>query len=95
MELGERLNRWWDRVRGRDDEPATAAARTRSAGEQAAREIRPVNAPSDRSELKLSVEGKANGAPRQKSHTGTAGFDPYSSDAGYSKPHGWEDVSRK
>ena len=67
----------------------------RSAGEQAAREIRPVNTPSGRSELKLSVEGKPDGAPRPKSRTGSAGFDPYSSDAGYAKPHGWDDVSHK
>jgi hypothetical protein len=31
--------------------------------------------------------------PRQKaSGTGQPGFDPYSSDAGYSKPHSWERV---
>ena len=95
MELGERLNRWWDRVRGRDEEPATAYPKPRSASEHAVPETPAVKTPSASDELKLSVEGKANGAPRQKSHTGTAGFDPYSSDAGYSKPHGWEDVSRK
>ncbi len=31
-------------------------------------------------------------APKSPSHTGAAGFDPYSSDAGYSKPHSWERV---
>lgn len=28
--------------------------------------------------------------PKQPSRVGAAGFDPYSSDAGYSKPHSWE-----
>jgi hypothetical protein len=27
---------------------------------------------------------------RKPSRVGAAGFDPYSSDAGYSKPHSWE-----
>jgi hypothetical protein len=31
--------------------------------------------------------------PKQKdSRTGASGFDPYSSDAGYAKPHSWERV---
>jgi len=40
------------------------------------------------SELELT------GAPenRKPSRVGAAGFDPYSSDAGYSKPHSWERV---
>jgi len=29
---------------------------------------------------------------RKPSRVGAAGFDPYSSDAGYSKPHSWERV---
>jgi hypothetical protein len=29
---------------------------------------------------------------RKPSQVGAAGFDPYSSDAGYSKPHSWERV---
>jgi hypothetical protein len=29
---------------------------------------------------------------KQPSRVGAAGFDPYSSDAGYSKPHSWERV---
>lgn len=29
---------------------------------------------------------------RKPSRVGTAGFDPYSSDAGYAKPHCWERV---
>jgi len=28
------------------------------------------------------------------SRVGAAGFDPYASDAGYSKPHSWERVER-
>lgn len=30
--------------------------------------------------------------PKGPSRVGAAGFDPYSSDAGYSKPHSWERV---
>jgi hypothetical protein len=30
--------------------------------------------------------------PKRPGHVGAAGFDPYSSDAGYSKPHCWERV---
>jgi hypothetical protein len=29
---------------------------------------------------------------REPGNVGAAGFDPYSSDAGYSKPHSWERV---
>jgi hypothetical protein len=29
---------------------------------------------------------------RKPSRVGAAGFDPYSSDAGYAKPHSWERV---
>ncbi len=28
--------------------------------------------------------------PKKPGHVGAAGFDPYSSDAGYTKPHSWE-----
>jgi hypothetical protein len=31
-------------------------------------------------------------ATTKPSRVGAAGFDPYSSDAGYSKPHSWERV---
>lgn len=30
--------------------------------------------------------------PKGPGHVGAAGFDPYSSDAGYTKPHSWERV---
>ncbi len=29
---------------------------------------------------------------KEPGHAGAAGFDPYSSDAGYAKPHSWERV---
>jgi len=48
--------------------------------------VRQPQPPSDGLEL-------ADDEPRDRpSHTGAAGFDPYSSDAGYSKPHSWERV---
>jgi hypothetical protein len=34
-----------------------------------------------------------SGAPKAKpSRVGQAGFDPYSSDAGFAKPHSWERI---
>lgn len=76
-----RLRDWWDRVTGRA--AATAAGphrRTPQAGPQPDRK--------PPGELSLADE-----PPQQKaSATGRAGFDPYSSDAGFAKPHSWERV---
>lgn len=30
--------------------------------------------------------------PKRPGHVGAGGFDPYSSDAGFAKPHSWERV---
>jgi hypothetical protein len=68
---------WWQKLLGK--EPADEAARV-------ARPARP-------KEPKASGLELADGpAPKGPSRTGAAGFDPYSSDAGYSKPHSWERV---
>jgi hypothetical protein len=95
--LGTRLSQWWERVRGRDEEPPTAAP-TRSPPArkpQAARAIRPLQPGTASGELKLSVDGEPDGATMGESRPGAAGFDPYSSDGGYGKPRGWDDVHRK
>ena len=76
-----RLRDWWDRVTGRT--PAEAESRPGRAPQGPAR-----TAAKPPGELSL-----ADGPPKQKSsRTGPSGFDPYSSDAGYSKPHSWERV---
>ncbi len=68
---------WWHKLLGK--EPAAEAAR--------------VAPPARPKEPKASGLELADGpAPKGPSRTGAAGFDPYSSDAGYSKPHSWEHV---
>jgi hypothetical protein len=50
----------------------------------------PVAAPKTQKTAGLELaEAPEGGKP---SRVGAAGFDPYSSDAGYSKPHSWERV---
>ena len=96
MDLGNRLQRWWDRVRGYEPpaaRPVDHAAR-RKAATPAAQPIRPVAGTEPGESLKLSVEGKPTQGSRKPGHGG-AGFDPYSSTGGYGKPRGWDDVPRK
>jgi hypothetical protein len=72
-----RLRDWWQRLTGASHEPAPQPHKA---------VVRQPQPPSDGLEL-------ADDEPRDRpSHTGAAGFDPYSSDAGYSKPHSWERV---
>jgi hypothetical protein len=76
-----RLRDWWDRVTGRA--PAAAELRQERAPQASAR-----TDPKPSAGLSLVDE-----PPKQKtSRTGQPGFDPYSSDAGYAKPHSWERV---
>jgi len=72
-----KLGDWWRRVTGRT---ATAAPHPRPAARPA-----PSSKPAS-DELALADHA----APKRPSRTGAAGFDPYSSDAGYAKPHSWE-----
>jgi len=76
-----RLRDWWDRVTGRaDTTPGTPQRPTPQA----------VARPDSTRPGELSL---ADEPPTQKeSRTGQPGFDPYSSDAGYAKPHSWERV---
>jgi len=68
---------WWRKLIGRGAPPPVAAKPTRA----------PPEAPKA-SGLELT-DAPAAAKP---SRVGAAGFDPYSSDAGYSKPHSWERV---
>jgi len=76
-----RLRDWWNRVTGRN--PATT-------------ELRHGRAPEAHSQAASEPPGGlslANGPRQQRnSKTGQSGFDPYSSDAGFAKPHSWERV---
>ena len=76
-----RLRDWWDRVTGRA--PAAAGLRHERATQAHAR-----TDPRPPGELSLADEPPQQKTPR----TGQAGFDPYSSDAGYAKPHSWERI---
>jgi hypothetical protein len=74
---------WWQRLTGRKSaRPAVAPDRpaatgpARSSKASAGPGLQLVDAP----------------GPKRPSKVGAAGFDPYSSDAGYSKPHSWERV---
>jgi hypothetical protein len=67
---------WWHKLMGR--EPAKPAPRPNTAVPKAPK--------SPGLELADSPE------PGKPTNVGAAGFDPYSSDAGYSKPHSWERV---
>lgn len=75
-----RLRDWWERLTG----PAATSGEPRQPDKPQAK-------PGPRQpEDGLSL---ADGTPRGKpSRIGEAGFDPYASDAGYSKPHSWERI---
>ena len=68
---------WWRKLTGR------GAARTIAANP-------PVAAPKAPKTSGLELTDAPG--DRKPSRVGAAGFDPYSSDAGYSKPHSWERV---
>jgi hypothetical protein len=74
------LRDWWEHLTGRtaaSHEPPRKAPR--AAGAQPGKPSRG---------LELADE-----APKVKpSGVGQAGFDPYSSDAGFAKPHSWERI---
>ena len=72
-----RLHDWWRRLTGAA-EPVPDTPRTR---------VPPRPNPSP-GELELTDAAP----PPKPSRLGEAGFDPYSSDAGYAKPHSWERV---
>ena len=71
-----RLDELWHRLTGKDQVAQAPAGRRRP---RTAR-------PSEPSTLAQAEYPPAHKQPR----VGEAGFDPYSSDAGYQKPHAWE-----
>ena len=97
MQLGQRLQQWWERVRGLDEEPATASRPEPRAirRKPAARAIRPLSSLPASGDLQFSVEGEPAGLDGRQASLGAVGFDPYASDGGYRKPRGWDDVHRK
>lgn len=96
MDLVNRLQRWWDRVRGFEPPAATPVdppVRKRALS-SATRPIHPVADAEPAESLKLSVEGKPTQDGR-RARRGEAGFDPYANSGGYNKPRGWDAVQRK
>lgn len=90
MPLGGRLQRWWERLRGRDEPVAARVKRHPVAG----RPLGKVPPTTPGGELKLSVEDEST-APASGQRGRATGFDPYASDGGYAKPRAWERVNRK
>jgi hypothetical protein len=79
-----RLLDWWGKLTGR---PAEAASSTAQAA-RPAHHARPARAAGASPSLELSDDPPQGHSSRR----GESGFDPYSSDAGFSKPHTWERV---
>lgn len=71
------LHAWWQRMTGGDS----------ASGPVEPNPARPAG-PKGLADLQLAGDPPA----RRPSRVGAAGFDPYSSDAGFSKPHTWERV---
>lgn len=76
-----RVADWWRRLtaaRGRQQAAASPSSR------------RPAPQPaSEEDALSIAPDPKP---ARRAARTGAAGFDPYSSDGGYAKPHSWERI---
>lgn len=72
-----KLRNWWQKLTG--SEPAPEVSATNPG---------PPAKPKVKEGLQLADDLPGKGPSR----VGAAGFDPYSSDAGYSKPHTWERV---
>lgn len=71
------LRSWWRRLTGRSGARPATPARIRSS-----------KTPDADPGLTLADDPP----PGRRSSTGAAGFDPYSSDAGFAKPHSWERI---
>jgi hypothetical protein len=85
-----RLKRWWLRLVGgpQPDGGHASTARHVAAGDSHKTDTPPAKRPAGPGELSLAEDR----LPKPKARSGRAGFDPYSSDAGYSKPRGWDRV---
>lgn len=98
MSIGDRWQRWWDRLTHGESAKAPGGVEHRPPGNGMAQANSPQGArplgkvpENPAGELKLAVEPKA-GSVRQRGKVGSAGFDPYSNDAGYEKPKNWDEV---
>lgn len=70
------LRTWWRKLTGKG--PEIALHTPKAAARQAP--------------LAEGLELADEPEPKKPGHVGAGGFDPYSSDAGYTKPHSWERV---
>ncbi len=95
MDLGDRLQQWWDRVRGCEQPAASPQSPSSGAGSAGARSVRPVMGQGPSGPLMLSVENKPRPAGPTRARFKEAGFNPYENTGGYRKPRGWDDVQRK
>ena len=74
------LSQWWNQLTGNRSAPPPSNRRPPAAPAP--------RRPSDEEELSLADDYSPPGSGRH----GSAGFDPYSSDAGFAKPHSWERI---
>lgn len=76
-----RLQTWWQRLTGARPEPDRKSA------------PKPVSVAVAKADDASQLEIVDSVDPRKRpSRVGEVGFDPYSSDAGYAKPHSWERI---
>jgi hypothetical protein len=85
-----RLERWWQRLVGRPEPVDSHQSKTRhvTPGDAHKPGTPTTKRPAAPGELTIADDKPA----KQKERSGRAGFDPYSSDAGYSKSRGWDRV---
>ena len=83
MSLARRLQRWWDDLLGRPSWYRDPDHTTTGSGMKPGSTAKKAT-PTD--ELTLVDDPRETGPKSRRS----AGVDPYSNDAGYSKPHSWE-----
>lgn len=98
MGLGDRWQRWWDRLTHGESTKSPGGVEPRRSGNDAAAANTPEGArpvgqvpTAPDGELKLAVDPKGQSV-RQRGKVRSAGFDPYSNDAGYEKPRNWDEV---
>lgn len=81
-----RLQAWWRRLTGGQGATTAAPPAPQAPAPKAPALRTPPPPPPDGLELAGEPEHK------RPARVGAAGFDPYSSDAGYAKPHSWERI---
>ena len=97
MGIGERWQRWWDRLThgeaaaGREPSGRDAVDRDKARPEPGSARALGQVPTEPNGEFKLAVDPKKRSIPH-RGRVGSAGFDPYSNDAGYEKPGNWDKV---